>query len=41
MRFSGGVVTDLLLLLCMAVLVFFAYEVVELFNSVLTLGEWN
>jgi hypothetical protein len=39
MKFTGGVVTDLLLLLCLAGLVFVAYEIVELFNSVLTLGE--
>ncbi len=41
MRFSGGLITDLLLLLCFVGLVFVAYEIVDLFNSVLTLGEWN
>jgi hypothetical protein len=41
MKFTGGAVTDLLLLLSVVALMFVAYEIGELYNSILTIEEWN
>ena len=41
MRFTGDNVTNLLLLVAVTGVVFFAYEMVQLFNSILVIGEWG
>lgn len=41
MRFAGGNAKTLGLLLCWLLLVFVAYEIGEMFHSILTPGEWD
>ena len=41
MRVTGDNITNLLLLVAVIGVAFFAYEVVELFRSILVLGEWG